>query len=383
MVDDVTNPQQVPSAIRTVRILECLAAEEDGLTSSDLLDIVGGSRSGLYALLGTLRSANYVVTIDGRHHPGPAIRSLTPAQPATVASLVDAFRSETAELSRPETLALTWPDGNGTVVVAEAPGNGQLRVSYPAGSSRGGDRADGKVIAAGTGQGDDHLNRVRRMGLGEFADAEVFEMASPVCRDGINPIAVVVAGLPVERSDGETITAVKDRLRQLAVRLSYRVGATVYQPYGWDVSRTVGPAVELTPEDLDQFLNGLWSAQLACVKSDGSPHVVPLWYEWDGARMWLAASPGASWRDHIAANDAVSVTLDEPWPPLRRAFIAGTARVVRPHEVPGGIRGLRRRLANRYLGKGAGDRPELVETDGWAAVKVDPARVHGRQGLGA
>jgi len=376
-------PQQVPAAVRTITILERLAESESGLTSSELLDEVGGSRSGLYALLNTLRTAGYVATIDGRHHPGPAVRSLVPAQPAAVASLVDAFRSETAETGRPETLALTWPDGTGTVVVAETPGAGQLRVSYPAGSSRDGDRADARVIAAGTVQGDDRLDRVRRMGLGEFADEDVIEVAGPVCRDGINPIAAVVAGLPAHRSDDQLRAAVLDRLRQLAVRLSYRMGATVYQPYGWDVSRTVGPAVELTDDDLDQFLNGLWSAQLACVRSDGSPHVVPLWYEWDGSRMWLAASPGASWREHVAANETVSVTLDEPWPPLRRAFIAGTAHEVRPSEVPGGLQGLRRRLANRYLGKGAGERPELVETDGWAAVVLDPTRVHGRQGLGS
>jgi DNA-binding IclR family transcriptional regulator len=363
--------------------LERLAAAENGLSSGDLLDQVGGSRSGLYALLGTLRSANYVVTIDGRHHPGPAIRSLVPAQPASVASLVDAFRSETADPHRAETLALTWPDGNGTVVVAEAPGSGQLRVSYPAGSSRGGDRADCQVMAAGAVRGDDGLDQVRRMGLGEFADAEIVEMATPVCRDGVNPIAAVVAGVPSDQCGDEMRAAVTGRLRQLAVRLSYRVGATVYQPYGWDVSRTVGPAVELTQKDLNQFLGGLWSAQLACVRSDGSPHVVPLWYEWDGSHMWLAASPGASWREHIAANDTVSVTLDEPWPPLRRAFIAGSAHEVRSADVPGGLEGLRRRLANRYLGKGAGERPELVETDGWAAVRLDPTRVHGRQGLGS
>lgn len=378
----MTNSQHVPAAVRTINILECLAAAEHGLTGADMLDEIGGSRSGLYALLSTLRSSGHVVTIDGRHHPGPAIRSLLPAQPATVASLVDAFRSETTDSHLVETLALTWPDGNGTVVVAEAPGHGQLRVSYPAGSSRGATRADCRVISAGTDQGDEGLEQVRRMGLAEYADQEVIELASPVCRDGINPIAAVVAGVPAERSDAE-MTAVVDRLRQLAVRLSHRLGAMVYQPYGWDVSRTVGPAADLTDEELDQFLGGLWSAQLACVRSDGSPHVVPLWYEWDGARMWLAASPGASWRDHIAANAMVSVTLDEPWPPLRRAFIAGTAREVRSDDVPGGLPGLRRRLANRYLGKGAEERPELVETDGWAAVLLDPTRVHGRQGLGA
>jgi hypothetical protein len=51
-------------------------------------------------------------------------------------------------------------------------------------------------------------------------------------------------------------------------------------------------------------------------------------------------------------------------------------------DVPGGLAGLRRRLAVRYLGKGADKQAGLSETDGWTAFRVVPDRMHGRQGLG-
>ena len=61
-----------------------------------------------------------------------------------------------------------------------------------------------------------------------------------------------------------------------------------------------GPSRDLTDAELKELPAGLWGAQLACVRQDGTPHVVPLWYEWDGDAFWLAASPGASWQVHVA-----------------------------------------------------------------------------------
>ena len=118
------------------------------------------------------------------------------------------------------------------------------------------------------------------------------------------------------------------------------------------------------------------------MRDDGTPHVVPLWYEWDGAAFWLAASPGASWQAYVADRGRVSLTLDEPWPPLRRAFVDGVAERVEDGDIPGGLAGLRRRLALRYLGNGADRQPGLSDTAGWGAFRVVPERMHGRQGLG-
>lgn len=375
--------QEVPAATRTIELLELLVEADSGLSTAELLVEMDTSRSGLYALLNTLRSSGYVSSAGGRHHVGPAMRRLTSkTRHSPLPDLIAAFSAETADRGFKETFALTWSDGAGQVVAAETPGAGQIRVSYPPGSRREDERADVTVLQAGEFTDDGALDRVRVEGLARYEDTELVEIAVPICEDGVHPVAAVVAGLPAHLADKPTLELSTQRLRQLGARLSYRIGAGVYQPYGWEAGNGVGPSMDLGPDDLDEFLEGLWSAQLACVRSDGSPHVVPLWYEWDGSNMWLAASPGASWREAIKSNNAVSVTLDEPWPPLRRVFLAGKAHEAQPDEVPGGLRGLRRRLADRYLGRGAADRPELSDTSGWAAIRIDPERIHGRQGLG-
>lgn len=372
--------RRVPAAERALDLLEALAAAPEGLGTAELLEAVTGSRSGLYDLLATLRDRRYVVTEGGRHRLGPGVWALVQDRPAELDTLLDYFPDEAAGF--PETIALVWPEETGGVVLAEHQPEQPVRVVYQAGSRRGADAPDVAVLRAGGSTPEEEARRLHQTGVARRSLPEHTELAVPICRDGIHPTAALVAGVPTGRVALHGEENLVGRLRAMAARLSHRLGAVTYQPYGWTAADPVGPARDLSQAEIDEFLAGIWGAQLACVRNDGTPHVVPLWYEWDGTGMWLAASPGSSWRAAVADNPRVSVTLDEPWPPLRRAFLTGVARVVPPDEVPGGLEGLRRRLAVRYLGKGADREPELAQTEGWAAVRIEPERIHGRQGLG-
>lgn len=374
--------QNVPAAERTLRVLEVLSANGEGMTSGELLNQVEGSRSGLYALLNTLKARGYIVAEESRYRLGPALWRLIPDRPRSLDALLTAFPEEAAAAPGDESLALVWPGTAGNIVVAESQPDRPVRVVYRTGAVRPAASPDTRVLdAGGPGEADD-LRLVRRHGGASHTDHELTEIAVPVCGDGVKPTAALVVGIPASRSERSHLEAIETSVRQLAARLSYQLGAVVYKPYGWAAPESVGPSKELSAQELDEFLEGQWGAQLACVRSDGTPHVVPLWYEWDGAAMWLAASPGSSWRAFIGENPQVSVTLDEPWAPLRRLFLSGRAVVVGDKEVPGGLEGLRSRLATRYLGHGADSQPELMDTDGWAAVRITPERIHGRQGLG-
>lgn len=378
----VESSQQVPAADRTLDVLEALArASDDGLTTAQLLDEVEGSRSGVYALLDTLRARQYVATEAGRHRLGASLWSLIPDPPLALESLRDAFGEEGRAFD--ETVALICPQGSGGVVVSVSQAERPVRVVYQTGDRRRSDGADGLVLVAGRpGEGDEELRSVRIRGSVVRADEELTEIAVPVCEDGVHPTAAVLLGIPSTRSTDEMVAKATDQLRSVGARLSYRLGAAAYQPYGWAAVDPLGPSQDLAIGELGRFLDGTWGAQLACVRTDGTPHVIPLWYEWDGTDMWFAASPGSSWRGYISENPRVSVTLDEPWPPLRRVFVSGVAEEVGPGVVAGGLEGLRRRLATRYLGRGADKRPELFDTEGWTTVRLVPDRIYGRQGLG-
>jgi IclR family acetate operon transcriptional repressor len=383
-MSDLAN-NHVPGAARALDLLEALAGAPDGLSSAELADAVAGARSTLYSLIGTLRDRGYVVQDDarGRYRIGPAVWSLVPDQSDARAALVDAFRSMHDTDPQPETCALVVRVGDTFLVVAEAVPDRPVRAVYPTGSVHPRDRAAALVLRAAAPMHDQHLSQIRRDGFAVTEDDDLVEIATPVCADGITPVAAVTTGIPVHRAGDDVRAEHVAGLRAEAVRLSHRIGARLYAPYGAADAAALGPRRVLSDAEVIEVLHGAWGIQLACVRPDGAPHLVPLWYEWDGDALWLAASPGAVWKQCVAANDAVSLTLDEPWPPLRRVFVHGRARPVDAGSVPGGVGGLRRRLAARYLGDQIDLGPEWTDAAGWEAYRIEPDRLYGLEGLGA
>ncbi|MEZ4593784.1 MAG: helix-turn-helix domain-containing protein [Chloroflexota bacterium] len=82
--------KQVPAAERTLNILEALSGALDGLSATELLERLDDmSRSGLFALLNTLKARSYVEQSDSRgmKPAWPALWALLP--PIAGAGAVD------------------------------------------------------------------------------------------------------------------------------------------------------------------------------------------------------------------------------------------------------------------------------------------------------
>ena len=84
----------------------------------------------------------------------------------------------------------------------------------------------------------------------------------------------------------------------------------------------------LSATELDEFLQGPWLARLACLKPDGWPYVVPVWYHWDGEAFWVVGRARSEWCHYMAADPRVSLVVDEPTPPIRKVICEGLAEVV-------------------------------------------------------
>jgi nitroimidazol reductase NimA-like FMN-containing flavoprotein (pyridoxamine 5'-phosphate oxidase superfamily) len=164
-------------------------------------------------------------------------------------------------------------------------------------------------------------------------------------------------------------------LRAMAARLSYQLGAPLYAPYEDRKDSFSSPAQQMTAEEIAGFLKGPWAARLACIRPDGLPHVIPVWQEWDGACFYLVAWKGSFWAEHVLQNPNISLTVDEPWPPLRRIVARGHAHALDEGEQAGVIKGLVQRLTHRYLGKSA----PLGEQAG-QVFRIKPSYLRGWQG---
>ena len=90
----------------------------------------------------------------------------------------------------------------------------------------------------------------------------------------------------------------------------------------------------MSPTERDEFLATERTCRVASVGRDGSPHVTPLWFAWDGTSLWLTSIVRSQRWSDLQRDNRVSVIVDAggPFTELRGVELRGAAEVV--GEVP-------------------------------------------------
>ncbi|MCS7060601.1 MAG: helix-turn-helix domain-containing protein [Anaerolineae bacterium] len=357
---------------RALHVLEALREHPDGLTLADLLARVDISRSALFVLLGALKRLGYVEQADkrGRYFPGPRLLAWR-AGASPLTHLQTAFYQEAGAWDAGETLALVLPAHGEAVLAAQIEAEAQVRSVFPAGFCFSPQSAAARVLSAVPPS-----PAARRNGYVWVKAADTVELAVPICADGQTPCAALVLSAPAFRWRRANLPRYAARLREMAIRLSYRLGATRYTPWRSAAASFETSRRPLSALAMRDFLNAPWIARLACLRPDGAPHVVPVWQEWDGQSFYVVAWPGSLWAEYVLANPHVSLTIDEPWPPLRRVLARGRAVLLQHTEAPGGVDALLSRLRRRYLGPGS-----VLPATTWRAFRIVPDTLNAWQGL--
>jgi PPOX class probable F420-dependent enzyme len=68
----------------------------------------------------------------------------------------------------------------------------------------------------------------------------------------------------------------------------------------------------MTPEQRDAFLARPLIAKLATLNADGSPNVVPVWFEWWGGQALVFTSRGSPKVRRLARDNRVALSVEEP-----------------------------------------------------------------------
>jgi PPOX class probable F420-dependent enzyme len=95
-----------------------------------------------------------------------------------------------------------------------------------------------------------------------------------------------------------------------------------------------GGRISMTVAQREAFLSAERTCRVATVGVDGTPHVTPLWFAWDGTALWLTSVVRSQrWAD-IQRTPNVSVVIDAgvTFDELRGIEIMGTASPI--GEVP-------------------------------------------------
>ena len=69
-------------------------------------------------------------------------------------------------------------------------------------------------------------------------------------------------------------------------------------------------AAAMSKKEIEEFLSTPKVARIATIQ-DGKPHVVPVWYYYDGTNILVSTTKGARKAKNLQTNPHVSITIDD------------------------------------------------------------------------
>jgi PPOX class probable F420-dependent enzyme len=132
----------------------------------------------------------------------------------------------------------------------------------------------------------------------------------------------------------------------------------------------------MTTEQADAFLREPRIAKLATLNADGSPNVVPVWFEWTGAEALVFTGRTSPKVRRIERDGRVALSVEEPvGVPEAWVTVEGTADLVDDTEATWQ---LVQRLTPRYYDpeKAARTLQEWERAKaGWVTLRIRPSRI--------
>lgn len=360
---------------KAFRLLEILRQNPGGCSAPQLMRALRMPRSSFFSLINLLKEEEYIAQAQprGNYLVGRRLLAWMGTPLPHWKDWIEAFEQEGINQPVEETLALALPHAQGAQILAVLPAKRRLQPLFQVGEILSGEESAAPYLFPPL------ISELTcQQGYALFEGRDLIEIALPICRDGMTAEAALLSSAPRSRVDRQAILSYLPFLREMAMRISYRLGAAFYTPYQ---NQKVFPLAEespLSPQDIEQFLQAPLVARLACLNREGKPHVVPVWQEWDGSFFYVAAWEGSQWAVYLHENPSVSLTIDEPWTPLRRVVAHGEAIRLRDGDYPGGIQALVLRLRRRYLGEVFS---KGIKGKSWQAFRIHPTSLRGWRGL--
>ena len=137
--------------------------------------------------------------------------------------------------------------------------------------------------------------------------------------------------------------------------------------------------ITISPECRNFLLTGTRTGKLATVRTDGRPHVAPIWFELDGDTIMFTTWHTTVKAANMQRDPRVCLCVDDDTPPFAYAQIEGTVQMTAE---PDALLYWATRIAGRYMGAA------LAETygkrngvAGELLVRVTPTKILFQQNI--
>lgn len=109
------------------------------------------------------------------------------------------------------------------------------------------------------------------------------------------------------------------------------------------------PLIKLSHDEMSQFLNRVPAlvGVVGSIRPDGYPHLVPVWYRWDGAKINIWTTDERRWVRNIVENPKVAFAVSEDEVTNTGVSLRGTAEVITSDDP--WIHDEARRISRRYI----------------------------------
>jgi PPOX class probable F420-dependent enzyme len=92
---------------------------------------------------------------------------------------------------------------------------------------------------------------------------------------------------------------------------------------GMDETTALAPAARI-----DRLLRSEPVVWMSTVRPDGSPHLIPIWFSWDGEAILVASKPNAQKVRNVRANPVVMLALGQPDEDFDVGLLEGRAELL-------------------------------------------------------
>lgn len=130
----------------------------------------------------------------------------------------------------------------------------------------------------------------------------------------------------------------------------------------------------MTPEQIDEYLSEPRIADLATINPDGSPHIAPVWYRYDGDVVKVFTQNTAVKLRNIRHDPRVALSIATHSEPYGYVIVSGTA-VISDEGIPDEVRD----MAIHYKGEEEGETyiREALAQFTFRLITITPTKMSG------
>ena len=128
----------------------------------------------------------------------------------------------------------------------------------------------------------------------------------------------------------------------------------------------------MTPKELEEFLSRPLVVTFTTIGDDGSPHVSPIWYEYDEGKFYSWVDAGSVKARNIRGDPRVALCIATHDEPYKYVLAEGLCEIVRE-----GVAQRASSIGARYYGEDRGRKfvRETMESGEWVILVTIPTRL--------